>query len=83
MYTQVDGEAATARSVVPAAANAASAVLGAGAAPLGSIGSIASAAGAAGGGAAARVPTSLAGEEEASRDDAADPEGQQPGEQLV
>jgi hypothetical protein len=57
-------------------------VLGAGPAPPSSIGQFASMGGAAGGGAAG-VPTSLTGEEENTRDESEDPDGQQPGEQLV
>jgi len=69
-------------TTVPAAANAASTVLGAGTAPLSSIGQVTSMAGAAGGGAAA-VPTSLTGEEESTRDESDHADDQQPGEQLL
>jgi hypothetical protein len=71
-------------SVVPAAANAASTVLGAGAAPLSSIGSIASAGGAAGPGSASAVPglaSSLDEEKDATEgENSGEP---QPGERLL
>ena len=70
-------------TTVPAAANAASTVLGAGTAPLSSIGQVTSMGGAAGGGAAAGVPTSLTGEEESTRDESDHADDQQPGEQLL
>jgi hypothetical protein len=85
MANLIDGVVASnPATTVPAAANAASTVLGAGTAPLSSIGQFTSMGGAAGGGAAA-VPTSLTGEEESARDEPGDQEadGQQPGEQLV
>ena len=71
-------------TTLPAAANSASTVLGAGTAPLSSIGQFTSMGGAAGGG-AAPVPASLTGKEESTRDGSDDEEadGQQPGEQLV
>jgi PE family len=82
MANLIEGVAASSpATTVPAAANAASTVLGAGAAPLSSIGQFASMGGAAGGGTAG-VPTSLAGEEESTGDESEDP-GQQPGEELV
>jgi len=70
-------------TTVPAAANAASTVLGAGTAPLSSIGQVTSMGGAAGGGAAAGVPTSLTGEEESTRDESDHADDQQTGEQLI
>jgi hypothetical protein len=68
-------------TTVPAAANAASTVMGATSVPLSSIGQFPSMGGAAGD-SAAGVPTSLTGEEESTRD-SEDPDGQQPGDQLA
>jgi hypothetical protein len=74
-------------TTLPAAANAASTVLGAGSAPLSSIGQVTSMGGAAGGGAPAAVPASLTGEEESTsardKSDDQQTDGPQPGEQLL
>ena len=73
-----------ATTTLPAAANAASTVLGAGTAPLSSISQFTSMGGAAGG-AAAGVPASLTGEEGSTGDDSDDQQtnDRQPGEQLL
>jgi hypothetical protein len=89
MANLIEGVAGTNPSTaVPAAANAASTVLGAGTAPLSSIGSMAQGAGAgagAAGGSAPSLASSVAGDEsESDRNrDSEDPNGQQTCEQLV
>lgn len=72
-------------SVLPAAANAASTVLGAGAAPLGSIGSIASAGGAAGTAPASSAVPGLASSvnEDQDESETGEPGEPQPGERLL
>jgi PE family len=85
MTNLIEGVAASNPSTtLPAAANAASTVLGAGTAPLSSISQFTSMGGAAGG-AAAGVPASLTGEEGSTGDDSDDQQtnDQQPGEQLL
>jgi PE family len=82
----IEGVAASNPSTtLPAAANAASTVLGAGSAPLSSISQFASMGGAAGGGAAPGLATSLTGEEESNPEDSGDLQAndQQAGEQLL
>jgi hypothetical protein len=82
MANLIEGVAAANPSTtMPAVANAASTVLGAGTAPLSSIGSMAQGAGAAGGGSAPGLASSLTAD-----DSARDPENsdnQQTGEQLL
>ncbi len=86
MANLIGGVAASNPSTtVPAAAQAASTVLGAGTAPLSSMGQFTSAGGAAAGAPTAATPASLTGEEESTREhpDDQQADGQQPGEELV
>jgi hypothetical protein len=85
MANLIEGVAASNPSTtLPAAANAATTVLGGGTAPLSSISQFTSMGGAAGG-AAAGVPASLTGEEGSTGDDSDDQQtnDRQPGEQLL
>jgi len=86
MANLIEGVAAANPSTtIPAAANAASTLLGVGTAPLSAIGSIGQGGAAAGGAAGPAVASSLTGDDQSTRDDSdgQQSDDQQPGEQLL